>query len=225
MLGRATGNTDTQDSPWPELGGSHHLPPYSILCTSPWGPHPNDFLSRDSQVGVLKSPKSRLLWLWSPIILQEKLGSRCGLKQSCIPCRELSNGMSHAICRQVNRVDSWLFMVGSQTANLTPGLSFGHNLCFKCPNEHSEPILNIYVPRNFQWYKERHKPLSFDPWNRSLKFRESTGTLSPKMGVTLGVWGFIPSHFPTLPGVCDVTPGFFLARTFATPLPWSRAQS
>ncbi len=43
VLGRATGNTDTQDSPWPGLGGSHHLPPYSILCTSPRGLHPNGF--------------------------------------------------------------------------------------------------------------------------------------------------------------------------------------
>jgi hypothetical protein len=25
-------NIDSQDSPWPGLGGSHHLPPYSILC-------------------------------------------------------------------------------------------------------------------------------------------------------------------------------------------------
>jgi len=37
------GNTDTQDSPRPGLGGSHHLPPYNILCTSPRGPHPNGF--------------------------------------------------------------------------------------------------------------------------------------------------------------------------------------
>jgi len=27
------------------------------------------------------------------------------------------------------------------------------------------------------------------------------------VGVTLGVWAFTPSHFPTLPWVCDVTPG------------------
>jgi len=40
VLGQATGNMDTQDSPWPRLGGSHHLPPYSILYTSPHGPHP-----------------------------------------------------------------------------------------------------------------------------------------------------------------------------------------
>jgi hypothetical protein len=87
------------------------------------------------------------------------------------------------------------------------GPSFGHNLCFRCPNEHCEPILDIYVLRAFQWYKERQRPLSFDPSNCSLKSRESTGTPSPKVGVALGVWGFTPSHFPTLPGVCDVTLG------------------
>jgi hypothetical protein len=43
VLGPATGNTDTQDSPRPGLGGSHHLPPYSILCDSPRDPHPNGF--------------------------------------------------------------------------------------------------------------------------------------------------------------------------------------
>ncbi len=35
VLRRATGKMDTQDSPWPELEGSHHLPLNSILCTSP----------------------------------------------------------------------------------------------------------------------------------------------------------------------------------------------
>jgi hypothetical protein len=29
-------NTDSQDSPRPGLGGSHHLPPYNILCAWPW---------------------------------------------------------------------------------------------------------------------------------------------------------------------------------------------
>jgi hypothetical protein len=47
VLRRATGNTDTLDSPRPGLRGSHHLPPYSILCGWPWRLHPNDFsLSR-----------------------------------------------------------------------------------------------------------------------------------------------------------------------------------
>jgi len=83
--------------------------------------------------------------------------------------------MSHSICRQVNRVDSKLFLVGSQIGSLTPDPSFGHNLCFRYLNEQCEPILDIYVPRSFQWYKECHKPLSFDPWNRYLKFWESIG--------------------------------------------------
>ncbi len=56
MLGRTTGNKDTQDSPRLRLWGSHHLPLYSILCTSPWGPHPNGFLSRDSQIAQVGTP-------------------------------------------------------------------------------------------------------------------------------------------------------------------------
>jgi hypothetical protein len=34
VIGRAMGKSDSQDSPRPELGGSCHLPPYSILCAS-----------------------------------------------------------------------------------------------------------------------------------------------------------------------------------------------
>jgi len=165
------------------------------------------FLSRDSRVGVPKSRQLGLPELWSPITLRADLGSKCGLKQSCSSRRELSNSMWHVVYNQVNRVDSWLFLVGSQISNLTPDPSFDHNLCFRCPNEQCEPISDIYVPRAFQWYKERHKPLSFDPSNWFMKFRESTETPSPKVGVALGVWGLTPSHFRTFPGVYDVTLG------------------
>jgi hypothetical protein len=92
------------------------------------------------------------------------------------------------------------------------------NLCFICPNGSCEPILDIYVPRAFQWYKKLLKPLSFDPYNRLLKIRESIGTPSPKVGVTLGVWRFIPSHFPTLLGTCDVTLGLSLNPQPCKPL-------
>ncbi len=54
VLGQATGNTNSFDSPRPGLGGSHHLPPYSILCVCPRHLHRNGFLSRDSQGGVPK---------------------------------------------------------------------------------------------------------------------------------------------------------------------------
>jgi len=79
VLGRATGNTDTQDSPRPELGGSHYLPPYSILCSSPRRLHPNDYFSRDSRVGVSKSRQMGLPRLWRPITLRADLELRCSL--------------------------------------------------------------------------------------------------------------------------------------------------
>jgi len=129
--------------------GSHHLPPYSILCAFPWGSHPNGFLSRDSQVGLPKLLRLRLPQLWGAITLRADLRWRRGLNQSCSPHWKLSNGLSHATCTQGNWIDSRLFMVGSQIANLTPGPSFGHNLCFRCPNGSCEPILDTYVPRAF----------------------------------------------------------------------------
>jgi len=139
------GNSNSQDSPWSKLGGSHHLPTCSVLCASPRGPHPNGTLSWDPRMGVLKFPKLGLLRLWGPITLFADLRLRWDLKQSFSPCWELSNGMLHATYAHGNRVDSWLLMIGSQIANLTIGLSFGHNLCFRCPNGSCEPILDIYV--------------------------------------------------------------------------------
>jgi len=109
--------------------------------------------------------------------------------------------MLHVTCTQRNPGDSWLLMVGSQIGNLTPALSFGHNLYFRCPNESWKPILDIYVLRAFQWYKEVLNPLGFDPCNCSLKIQKSTKTPTPKVGALLGVWGFIPSHFPSLLGL------------------------
>jgi len=191
-------NTDTYDSPQPRLGGSHHLPPYSILCTFPRGPHPNGFLSRDSQVGVPKSLRLGLPQLWGIVTLRANLGLRWGLKQSYSPHRELSNGMSRIICTHENRVNSWLLMVGSQTANLTPSPSFGHNLCFRRPNGRCEPILDIYISRSFHWYKELFNSLSFDPCNFPLKIREFTGTPTPKVDLPWGVRvrSLTPSHTP-----------------------------
>jgi len=94
---------------------------------------------RDSRVGVLKSRQMGLPGLWSPITLRADLRSQCSLKQSCRSCRDLSNGISHVLYSQVFRVDSRLLMVGSQNwqtpGNSTPDPSFGHNLCFICPNE------------------------------------------------------------------------------------------
>ncbi len=63
-VGTSHGHFGPQNSPRPEFGGSHHLPPYSILCVTPRGLHSNGSFSRDSQVGVPKL--SRNCHGWSP---------------------------------------------------------------------------------------------------------------------------------------------------------------
>jgi hypothetical protein len=90
-------------------------------------------------------------------------------------------------------------------STVTPGPSFGHDLCFKYPNGSCEPILNIYIPRTFQRYKEIFNLMSFDPYNCPINIWKSIETSTPQMGDHLGMWGFIPSHFPTLPGAWNVT--------------------
>ncbi len=41
--------------------------------------------------------------------------------------------------------------------------------------------------------------MDFDPYNHSLNIQEFTKAPTPKVGLPLGVWGFIPSHFLSLP--------------------------
>ncbi len=178
MLGQTTGNTDSLDSPRPELGGSHHLPPYSILFVAPPHPHPNDFYSHDSQGGVPKLSRFGLLGLWELITPGSNLRLGWGLKQAYSSLQNLSNGVSHSIYTHRDRVDSQLIVVGSQTANLTPGLSFGHNLCYRCPNGSCEAIFDIYTSRLFYRYKEHLKARCFDLCNRALKLWESQRTPS-----------------------------------------------
>ncbi len=154
MLGQATSDLDSLDSPRPGLGGNHHLPPYSILCSSARRLHPNGSFSRDSQSGVPKLSWFGLSGLWAFITSRPKLGSGRGLNQSCSSLQELFNGVSHFTCTHRDRVDSRVLVVGSQTASLTPGPSFDHNLCYRCPNGSCKAILDIYTSRNFQWYKK-----------------------------------------------------------------------
>ncbi len=51
----------------PEFGGSHHLPPYSILYDQPWGLQPNVIFFKTSKSGILKFRKLGFLPLWKPI--------------------------------------------------------------------------------------------------------------------------------------------------------------
>jgi hypothetical protein len=218
VLGRATGNSNTQDSSRPRLGGSHCLPPYSILRASPRGLHPNGILSWDSQVGVSKFPHLGLWRLWRPITSCADLRLQWGLKQSSSICQKLFNIMFHVTYTQQNRVNSQLVVIGSQIANLTLDLSFGPNLGFRCPNGQCEPILDIYVSINFQWYKEIFKLMGFDPFNHALKIQESIWDSNSQHGNSLGS---VRVHSITLFGIpesmwCDSWV-FLLARNLTTP--------
>jgi len=80
---------------------------------------------------------------------------------------------------------------------LTPGLSFDHNLCYRCPNGSCEAILDIYTSRPFQRYKERLNARCFDPCNRALSFWESRRTPKshfrecewrPHTSLKVGLW-------------------------------------
>jgi hypothetical protein len=140
---KSRANSDSHDTPRPGLGGSHHLPPYTILCSPAQRLHPNGSFSRDSQGGVPKLSRFGLLGLWASITSRPELGSGRGLKQSCSSPRELSNAMSHSRCKRRKKVDSRLLVVGSQIVSLTPGPSFAHNLGCKCPNGQCEASLDI----------------------------------------------------------------------------------
>ncbi len=169
--------------------------------------------------GSFEIPKVGIPATLGPITLCANLRLGWGLKQSYSCHRELSNDMSHATYTQGNWVDSWLLVIGSQIANLTFDFSFGHNLCFRCPNGSCKPILNVHGSIFFQWYKELFNPLGFDLCNHFLNIWESTGTRTPKVEAPLGVWGFIPSHFPTFLGACSVIFGFPFGPQLCKPLP------
>jgi hypothetical protein len=151
VLGQAT--LDSQDSPRLGLRGSHHLRPYSILYASLWHPHPNGFLSRDSQGGVPKLFEFGLPGLCNVITLFLDLQLRWGLKQTCSSPREISNSVLHSTYTHQGRVDSQLLMVENQTTSLIPNPSFCHNLCCRCPNGPCKAIFGIYTLISFQWYK------------------------------------------------------------------------
>ncbi len=111
-----------------------------------------------------------------------------------------------------------IFCDWESNANLTPGSSFGHNLCFKYSNGSCEPILYIYVPRYFQWYKEIIEiqwVWSLQSLFENLEVHQDSNSQS---GSSLGS---VEVHFLTLSYTpmsmkCDFRASL-LARTFASP--------
>jgi hypothetical protein len=132
--------------------------------------------------------------LWALITLGCRVWLQRGLNQSCSRRRDLSNAMSHSQFGGREEVDSWLLMVGSQTASLTPDPYFAHNLGCRCPNGQCEAIFDIYSSRPFQWHQERPNARCFGLFCWTLNIREFWRTPNPQ----LLEWEF---HPPTSPKV------------------------
>jgi hypothetical protein len=101
-------------------------------------------------------------------------------------------------------------MISTQTANLILGLSFDHNLCFRCPNESCKPIGDIYVSIPFQWYKNLSKPMGFDPWTCILKnsrIHLDFDSHNESLFGSVRVHSFTFLALFALPRACDVTLG------------------
>ncbi len=121
--------------------------------------------------------------------------------------------MWHCTYTQINSGDSQLLVLGSQFGNLTPGPSFGHNLCFKSLNGSCELILDIYVPRPFQWYNKLFNPMNFALW----RFGSPSGLQLPKWELNWECGGSFPHTFLHSREHEMWFPSSLLAYTFVSP--------
>jgi hypothetical protein len=189
VLGQATGTSDHK---------THHNPDSGDATTIPHIVYSATLRRTYIQVALfLGTPKlesrnrtkclgSGLPGLWEVIAPRPDLGLRRGLNRSFSPRRYLSNDVSHFLIGHRELVDSWLLVVGSQTASLTPGPSFAHNLGYRCPNRKCEGIFDIYVSRPFQRHQEHPNARCFAPCCRTLNIRESRRTPNPQLFQVLG---------------------------------------
>jgi hypothetical protein len=112
--------TSSTSFTWPAtFERKHHSPPYSILCASMWGLHPNVTFPQDSQMGVPKlglllSQNFRHSYI-SQINFFLKMRRRHLITQN-----DLSNDVLHTLI-QVHLTHAFKrFVVRSQISNLTP---------------------------------------------------------------------------------------------------------
>jgi len=153
VLGQATGISDHKTHHGPDSGVCHHHTLPIVYSATPHGGY-----IQIAQIPGTPEMESRncpeivpggVSGLWELITLDCEIGSWRGLNQTCSPRQDLSNDVSHSQFRLREKVDSRLLTVGSQTASLTPGPSFAHNLGDRCPNAQCEGIFDIYASRPF----------------------------------------------------------------------------
>jgi len=190
VLGQATGTSDHKTHHGPDSGDATTIPHivYSVTLRRTYIqvaqiPGTLEMESRNCPEIV----PTGLPELWTAITLDCRLGSQQGLNWSCSPRRDLSNAMSHAQIGCREGIDSRLLVIGSQTASLTPGPSFAHNLGCRCPNCQCEGIFDIYVSRPFQRHQEHPNARCFAPCCRALNIRESRRTPNPLTFPSVGL--------------------------------------
>jgi hypothetical protein len=184
VLGQATGTLDHKTHHGPDSGEATTFP--HIVFTAP---HFRDYIQMALFPGTPKLESRNcpeivpvgVLRLWELITPDCEVWSQQGLNQSCNPLRDLSNDVSHSQFGRREEVDSWLFVVGSQTASLTPGPSFAINLGYRCSNGQGEAIFVIYASRPFQWHQEHLNAMCFGLCCRALNIRESRRTPNPQL--------------------------------------------
>ncbi len=184
VLGQATGTLDHKTHHGPDSGEATTFP-HIVFSASHFG----DYIQMALFPGTPKlesrnCPKTvpvEVPGLWELITPDCEVWSRQGLNQTCSPCRDLFNDVSHSQFGGLEEVDSWLFVVESQTGNLTPGPSFAHNLGYICPNGQGEAIFVIYASKPFQWHQEHFNARCFGPCCRALNIRESRRTPNPQL--------------------------------------------
>jgi hypothetical protein len=117
LLGVRTshGHFGPQDTPRPGLGGSHHLPPYSILCATFRGLHPNGGTPKLESRNCPETVPVGVPGLWELITPDYRVRSRQGFNQSYSPRRDLSNAVSHSQFECWEEVDSRLLVVVSHS--------------------------------------------------------------------------------------------------------------
>jgi hypothetical protein len=109
-------------------------------------------------------------------------------------------------------------MDGSQSDTLTLDPSFDHNLCYKYSTGSCEPILDIMSQEIFNDIRKFSIQWVLTPEVILWKVE----TLTSKMGVCLGVHGFILLHSLAFSRVQMWLPGCILNPHLSVPLPWSR---
>ncbi len=137
MLGQTTSTLDHKTHHGPDSGDATTIP-HIVYSATLRGSH-----IQMAQIPGTPEMESRncpeivpggVPGLWEVIAPRPDLGSQRDLNRSYSPRRDLSNAVSHSRFGHRERVDSRLLVVGSQTASLTPGPSFVHNLGCRCPN-------------------------------------------------------------------------------------------